>query len=100
MNKTNNGRKASKNIKIRLRKEKKLNTIDRLFMYLCKNETDMLLKSKVLESFEQLEERVEAEVLIEKIIILDKISKAEEQYENGDIYTQNEVEKEVGQWFA
>ncbi len=59
----------------------------------------MVLKSKVLESFEPLAESVEAEILIEKIIILDKISKSEAQYELGEVYTQEEVEKEVDAWF-
>jgi predicted transcriptional regulator len=59
----------------------------------------MILKSKVLDFIDPLSDEFEVDVLIEKIIILDKISKSEEQYEKGETYTQEEVEKEVNQWF-
>jgi predicted transcriptional regulator len=59
----------------------------------------MILKSKVLDLIDPLSDEFEVDVLIEKIIILDKISKSEEQYEKGETYTQEEVEKEVNQWF-
>jgi predicted transcriptional regulator len=58
----------------------------------------MILKSKVLDLIDPLSDEFEVDVLIEKIIILDKISKSEEQYEKGETYTQEEVEKEVNQW--
>jgi hypothetical protein len=59
----------------------------------------MILKSTVLETMQSYGEQIEADDLIEKIIILDKISKSEIQYENGEIYTQEEVENEANSWF-
>jgi hypothetical protein len=60
----------------------------------------MLLKSLIQETVDTLDNEVEVENLIERLIILDKIDKAEKQYDNDEVHSQDEVEKEVSKWFA
>lgn len=59
----------------------------------------MLLKSLIQETVDSLDNEVEVDNLIERLIILDKIDKAEKQYDNDEIHSQDDVEKEVATWF-
>lgn len=60
----------------------------------------MLLKSLIQETVDSLDNEVEVDNLIEQLIILDKIDKAEKQYDNDEVHSQDEVEKEVATWFV
>ena len=59
----------------------------------------MLLKSKVLETIEELPNNFSLDELIEKLYIIDKIEKGIEQGKNGDFVSEEELDKIVDGWF-
>ena len=59
----------------------------------------MLLKSKVLETIEELPNNFSLDELIEKLYIIDKIEKGIEQGKNGDLVSEEELDKIVDGWF-
>jgi len=60
----------------------------------------MLLKSRVIETVETFGEEMELDELLEKLVILNKISIAEEQIKNGQIFSEEEADLKMDKWFA
>ncbi len=58
----------------------------------------LLEKSKVIDSFKNLPEKVSSEDLIEKIIVLSKIENALLQAEKGQVHTHESVMNEAKVW--
>jgi len=66
---------------------------------LCKIKI-MLLKSRVIETVETFGEEMELDELLEKLVVLNKISIAEEQIKNGQIFSEEEADLKMDKWFA
>jgi|LakMenE18May11ns_1017448.scaffolds.fasta_scaffold6669062_1 hypothetical protein len=60
----------------------------------------MLLKSRVIETVETFGEEMELDELLEKLVVLNKISIAEEQIKNGQIFSEEEADLKMDKWFA
>lgn len=58
-----------------------------------------MLKIEAKEVLDRLPDEFDVEDAIESLIILNKLTKAEQQIENGEFYTHEEVKKEVNSWF-
>jgi hypothetical protein len=59
----------------------------------------MLVKAKVLESINKFPDFFSIDDLIEKLIIIDKIEKANTQSLNNEIVSESELDIEVEKWF-
>jgi hypothetical protein len=59
----------------------------------------MLLKSKIQETVNALDDEIEIDDLLERFVILNKITEAEKQIKDGQIYTNEEIENEIKEWF-
>ena len=59
----------------------------------------MLTKTKLKKQIEQLPEEFSIDELIEQLILIEKIDKANEQSVNNEIITESELDKEVKTWF-
>jgi len=59
----------------------------------------MLKKQQLKETLEHLPEEFLLEDLMDELIVLDKIEKAENQSENGEVLSEEDLEKEMGKWF-
>jgi hypothetical protein len=60
----------------------------------------MLLKSRVIETVETFGEEMELDELLEKLVVLNKISIAEVQIKNGQIFSEEEADLKMDKWFA
>ncbi len=58
----------------------------------------MLLKSRIQETVDLLEDEVEIDDLLERFVILNRISEAEKQIENGQVYTNEVIENDIKEW--
>jgi hypothetical protein len=59
----------------------------------------MLKKQQLKETIENLPEEFLLEDLMDELILLDKIEKAESQSEKGEVLSEDELEKEMKKWF-
>ena len=59
----------------------------------------MIKKKQLKETLERLPEEFLLEDFMDQLILLDKIERADTQSENGDVVSENELEKEMGKWF-
>jgi len=59
----------------------------------------MLNKKQLIETLDQLPEEILLDDLIDELILLDKIERGNKQSENGEIITEDELEKEMEKWF-
>lgn len=59
----------------------------------------MILKSRVLEAVKMFEDEIEIDELLERLVILNKISEAERQIDNGIVLTEEEADKKMDEWF-
>ena len=59
----------------------------------------MLLKSRVLETVETFDNEVNIDELMERLIIIEKIEKANMQSLNGEVVSHQELKTEVKTWF-
>ena len=59
----------------------------------------MLKKQQLKETIEKLPEEFLLEDLMDELILLDKIEKAESQSEKGEVLSEDELEKEMKKWF-
>ena len=59
----------------------------------------MILKSRVLEAVKTFDDEIEIDELLERLVILNKISEAERQIENGAVLTEEEADKKIDAWF-
>ena len=55
-------------------------------------------KEKLREILADFPEKVDLEDFINQIIIVGKIEKAREQFENGEYLTEEELDKEIKKW--
>jgi hypothetical protein len=59
----------------------------------------MITKKQLSATLENLPEKFSIEDLIDKLILLDKIERAEKQSEEGVTISETELEKEIEKWF-
>ena len=59
----------------------------------------MITKKHLKETIEKLPEEVSLEDLIDKLILLDKIERAEKESERGETITEYALDKELEKWF-
>lgn len=59
----------------------------------------MITKKLLSATLEKLPEKFSIEDLIEKLILLDKIERAEKQSEDGETISEKELEREIEKWF-
>ena len=59
----------------------------------------MLNKNVIAETLKKLPEEFHLEELIDKLILLDKIERAENQSANNEVLSEAELEKEMEKWF-
>jgi len=59
----------------------------------------MFTKKHLKETIEKLPEEFSLEDLINKLILLDKIERAEKESERGETITEEELDKELKKWF-
>lgn len=57
-----------------------------------------MTKEKVIETVNDLPADFELDVLLEKLIFIDKVEKGLEQIDNGKTLTHNQVKEQVSQW--
>ena len=60
---------------------------------------DMITKKQLTVTLEKLPDEFSLEDLIDKLILLDKIERAEQESERGETITESELEKEIEKWF-
>jgi len=58
----------------------------------------MLTKTKLKEHIENFPEHFSIDDLVERLILVEKIEKGNLQSENGDVISENELDKEVDTW--
>jgi|688.fasta_scaffold1176017_2 hypothetical protein len=59
----------------------------------------MLLKSKVLETVEMLDDEFTLDLLVEKMSFIERVQEGIEESINGDTISDEEFEKQVNLWF-
>ncbi|MCD4773511.1 MAG: hypothetical protein K8R41_09040 [Bacteroidales bacterium] len=59
----------------------------------------MLTKTRLKEQIEKFPEKFSIDELVEKLILIEKIEYGNKQSENGDIITDDELDKEIEKWF-
>lgn len=59
----------------------------------------MITKSKLKEHIKNLPEEFSINDLIERLILVEKIEKGNEQSLNGEVVSENDLDKEVEKWF-
>jgi hypothetical protein len=59
----------------------------------------MITKKQLSATIEKLPEKFSIEDLIDKLILLDKIERAEKQSEDGETISETELEREIEKWF-
>ncbi len=59
----------------------------------------MITKTQLKETLEQFPEKFTLDELIDKIILLDKIERGNQQSENGEIIQEEALDKEMQKWF-
>jgi hypothetical protein len=69
------------------------------FILILEKATFMIKKKHLKETFEKLPEEVSLEDLIDKLILLDKIERAEKESERGETITEDALDKELEKWF-
>lgn len=55
-------------------------------------------KDKVLETVKDLPQDFELDILLEKLILIDKVEQGLRDIENGDILTHEEVVRQAKEW--
>ena len=59
----------------------------------------MITKKQLTVTLEKLPEEFSIEDLIDKLILLDKIERAEKESERGETISEAELENEIEKWF-
>ena len=59
----------------------------------------MIKKKQLKETLERLPEEFLLEDFMDQLILLDKIERADTQSQNGDVISEEELEKEMEKWF-
>jgi hypothetical protein len=70
------------------------------FSYLrIKKATAMLTKTKLKEAIDKFPENFTIHELIDRLILIEKVERGNLQSENGEIVSEEDLEKEFGKWF-
>lgn len=59
----------------------------------------MITKTKLKETLERFPEEFSIDDLIDKLIIIDKIERGNQQSLNGDVISESDLDKEIEAWF-
>ena len=59
----------------------------------------MITKTKLKEQIENLPEEFTIDELVEKLILIEKIERGNQQSKKGEEITEDELEKEMSKWF-
>ena len=59
----------------------------------------MLTKTRLKKEIEKFPEKFTIDELVEKLILIEKIQKGENQSENGETIPEKELDKEIEKWF-
>ena len=57
-----------------------------------------MTKEKVIDSIKELPEQFDLDVLLEKLLFIEKVEKGLEQARNGEVVSHDEVKKMVDKW--
>jgi len=60
----------------------------------------MLTKEKIISTINNLDEPIEVDDILDRILLLEKIEKGLEQSENGLVISEDELEKRMESWFV
>jgi predicted transcriptional regulator len=55
-------------------------------------------KTQVLDAIQDMPEDIAIDVLMEKLIVLQKIEEGQKQIKEGKVYTEEEAEKKLEKW--
>lgn len=59
----------------------------------------MITKAQLKESLDKLPEKFTLDELMDKVILIDKIERGNEQSESDDTLSEKELDKELEKWF-
>lgn len=59
----------------------------------------MLTKTKLIETIREFPERFTVDELINKLILIDKIERGNQQSENGETITEEDLDRDMQKWF-
>jgi hypothetical protein len=59
----------------------------------------MITKAKLKETLEQFPDEFTLDELMERVILIDKINKGDEQSKRGETLSEDELDKEMSKWF-
>ena len=59
----------------------------------------MLVKTTVLETLKRFPDNFSIDELVEKLLILERVEKGDKQSLENKVISENELEKEINEWF-
>ncbi len=59
----------------------------------------MLTRKKLKEQIDTFPEKFSIDELVEKLILIEKIEKGNEQSERGEVISEQEMDNEIEKWF-
>ncbi|MBW6533629.1 MAG: hypothetical protein K0B11_01340 [Mariniphaga sp.] len=59
----------------------------------------MLTKTKIKEVIENFPEEISIDDFIDKLVLIEKAERGNIQSENGEVFSEEELEKEMEKWF-
>ena len=59
----------------------------------------MLTKTKLKEQIENLPEEFSIDELVERLILIEKIERGNQQAEKGEVISETALDKEIEKWF-
>ena len=59
----------------------------------------MLTKTKLKETIDKLPENFTIDELIDRLILIEKVERGNLQSENGEIISEEDLDKEIEKWF-
>ena len=59
----------------------------------------MITKAKLKEQIESFPEKFSLDELIERLILAEKIEKGMEKYNNNEVLSEDEIDREMDSWF-
>ena len=59
----------------------------------------MLTKARLIEQIDKFPEHFSIDELIENLILIEKIETGNLQSENGEVFSESEIQKQIEEWF-
>ncbi len=59
----------------------------------------MITKTRLKEQIEQFPERFSIDELIDRLIFIEKVEHGIMQSDNGEVFSEEEIDKEIKKWF-